>query len=86
MTNGKFLLSTLITLAIACLIVGSATGFVHVLLVIGIYSALFYIGLKISSAVNAMMGANYDRDAALIYDIILLMITSLCFGLYAGLT
>lgn len=85
MTNGKFILSTFITLAMACLIVGVIVGFVHSFLVVGIYSTLFYIGMKISSSTNAMLGANYNRDAALVYDIILITVACISFGIYIGL-
>ena len=85
MTNGKFILSMFITLALACLIVGAVVGFVHSLFVVGFYSALFYIGMKISSSTNAMLGVNYNREAALVYDIILITISCICLGIYAGL-
>ena len=85
MTNGKFILSVFITLVMACLIVGMIVGFVHSLLVIGIYATLFYIGMKISSSANAVLGANYNREAALVYDIILITVSCICFGIFIGL-
>lgn len=85
MTNGKFILSAFITLVVSCLIVGVTVGFVHCLLAIGVYFTLFYIGMKITSSANVTLGAQYNRDAALVYDLIFITIACTSFGVYAGL-
>lgn len=86
MTNISFILYFIVTLFIACVSVGLATAWVNVLLVAAVYFTLFYIGLKITTAANALLGTGIKPDSTVLYDVIFITLCSVFYGLYFGLT
>lgn len=60
-------------------------GLKETLLATGIFSTLFYIGMKISAAANSIMGFNFKLEQTIYYDILFIMISTVCFSVYAGL-
>lgn len=61
------------------------TGLKETLLTTGIFSTLFYVGMKITAAANTIMGRKFELEQTIFYDLVFIMISSVCFSVYAGL-
>lgn len=85
MKQREFITFLILCWAICFCIVLLCVGLKETLLATGIFSTLFYIGMKITAAANAVVGVNFKLEQTIYYDIIFIMISTVCFSIYAGL-
>lgn len=85
MKNKTFIFILLISLAMVCSIVFGIVGAKYMLLASGIFVTLFYLGMKITMGANLMAGLGFKTEQTIIYDIICIVTSSVCFAVYAGL-
>jgi len=85
MGQKAFIALVTITWALCFCIVLLCASLKETLLASGIFVTLFYIGMKITSAANAVMGMNFKREQTIIYDLVFILISSICFSVYAGI-
>lgn len=85
MKQREFITFLILCWALCFGIVVLCAGLKETLLATGIFSTLFYIGMKITSAANAVVGVNFKLEQTIYYDIIFIMISTICFSVYAGL-
>lgn len=76
---GKIILCTVLLLLIALWLI---IGFKCALLTLGILTLLSYINIATTTLGNAFIGRNIDTNYDIFWKMLLIFITSLCFGIY----